>query len=240
MTRERSFSAGWLLVALSPVLDLLGFAIGSRWLLPIFSAGPAYLAMVILLRRRTRAEAIGAMLVWALLHGMTMTLLTFADPVRAAGVVLNGPAYWREMAPWLETGIGRESIPSEFLPQHLLHAGAFVLLCLLTASALGILLGAVLMNYMAYYVGHVVILTPARPALAALLAWHPWSLVRIAAFVILGVCLAEPLLRRLGAIVPGGASKRPWLLTALVLLVIDLGAKALLAPHWAGLLRALR
>jgi hypothetical protein len=72
-------------------------------------------------------------------------------------------------------------------------------------------LRAALMNYMAYYVAEVVRLTPVAPRRAALLGWHPWSVVRIVSFVILGVVLAEPLLRRLTgprARSPAGRSSR--------------------------------
>src|SRR6185295_17917504 len=137
---------------------------------------------------------IGIMLVWAFVLGVTMTALCRAWPERASAVVLHGPAYWEEMSVWLETGHGAESTPSIFLPQHALHAAVFVALSLATGSALSILLGTVMMGYMSYYVAHVSASAPAHPLAAAILGWHPWSVVRVGAFIVLGVVLAEPVL----------------------------------------------
>ncbi len=154
--------------------------------------------------------------------------------------MLHGTAYWDEMSRWLETGQGREADPAEFLPQHLLHAALFIALSLATASLVSIAFGAVLMNYMAYYVARVVLLTPARPVLAGLLAWHPWSVVRVASYVVLGVCLAEPLLARIGGGGWPAAGRRRWIAAAVAGLLLDAALKAALAPHWHALLRSLR
>jgi len=227
------------LVAFSPLAIAAAFGLGVPVLLPIVASAPAYAAMVLLLRDGRRGAALGAMLLWATLLGATMTGLCLRDPGRAERVVIHGPAYWEEMHAWLETGQGRESDPSRFVPQHLLHAAAFVALSLLTASTVSVVFGAALMNYMAYYVAEVVRLTPSHPVEAALLGWHPWSVVRIVSFVILGVVLAEPLLRRLTR-APRTAPARTLLALALAGLVIDVCLKAALAPHWAAILRGLR
>jgi hypothetical protein len=216
-----------------------GFYLGIPVLLPILCAAPAYASMALLLREGKRGAALAAMLLWALLLGAVMTGLCACDPARAERVVIHGADYWEEMRPWLETGAGRESDPSRFLPQHALHAALFVVLSLLTASAVSVVFGAVLMNYMAYYVARVVLLTPAHPFLAALLGWHPWSIVRIASFVTLGVLLAEPLLARVMR-TPRPAMARGLLALAVCGLLIDAVMKAVLAPHWAAVLRGLR
>jgi hypothetical protein len=205
------------------------------------ASAPAYAAMVVLLRGAGRTHAVAAMLLWALLLGASMTMLCAAMPERAERVVIHGPAYWEEMSGWLETGKGRESEPGRFIPQHLLHAGVFVLLSLATASFVSIAFGAALMNYMAYYVARVVLLTPAHPVIAGLLGWHPWSVIRIASYVVLGVVLAEPLLVRLRWVSRRGfGSWWRWIAAGGAGLVLDIVLKALLAPHWPGLLRTLR
>lgn len=239
MTSSGALTVPIVLVALSPLAVAAGFALGVPWLLPVLAAAPAYAAMALLLSTGRRGAALAAMLVWALALGATMTGLCAFDPVRAERVVIHGPAYWEEMRPWLETGVGRESDPSRFLPQHALHAAAFIALSLLTASALSVLFGAVLMNYMAYYVAQVVRLSPAHPLLAGLLGWHPWSVVRIVSFVTLGVLLAEPLLARLMGR-PRPAPSRVLLSLAVCGLLVDALMKGLLAPHWAAVLRGLR
>lgn len=239
LPRSRSSVLSLVLVAASPLAIAGGFYLGVRPLLPVLGAAPAYVSMALLLRDGRRGAALAAMLTWALLLGATMTLLCARDPVRAERVVIHGADYWEEMRPWLETGAGRESDPSRFLPQHALHAAAFVALSLLTASTLSVVFGAVLMDYMAYYVARVVLLTPSHPLAAGVLAWHPWSIVRIVSFVMLGVVLAEPLLARV-ARVPRPATARAFYLLAAAGLVLDVIMKALMAPHWAAVLRGLR
>lgn len=239
-SRERVARLALLLAGASPATAALGFLLGSPILLPILSAAPAYAGMVLLLSRGRRGVAVGIMLAWALLHGAAMTGLCSAWPERAGQVVIHGPAYWTAMSTWLETGQGTESSPATFLPQHLLHAVAFAALSIATGSLVSILFGAILMNYMSYYVAQVVLRSARHPALAALLAWHPWSVVRIVAFVTLGVILAEPVLSRLqGRPRPIGRGWR-WIALAFGGLVLDVALKVLFAPHWPALLRSLR
>lgn len=225
---------------LTPILTALGFFSGSRALLPILSAAPGYALLLHHVLRGRRRAAIAATLLWAALLGATSTCLTASLPVRASAVVIHGPAYWEEMSPWLETGRGRESDPVRFVPQHLLHAAIFAALSLATASSLSILFGAILMNYMAYYAAQVALSAPAHPIAAGLLAWCPWALVRIVSFVVLGTCLAEPVLSRLrGRPFRLRSLTRPVALAAAGLL-LDIVLKTLLAPHWHALLRSFR
>jgi hypothetical protein len=151
-------------------------------------------------------------------------------------LILHGPEYRDEMFTWIRTGIGSEGSPRLFVPQHALHLAAFVVLCLVTASALSITMGAVLMNYMGFYVAS---LARAGVPLWAvvLLGWQPWAIARVAAFSVLGVVLAQPLLRRLtGGVAPLRVS-RPLLIAAAVLLLADVALKAVLAPTWGLALR---
>src|SRR5262245_5732913 len=155
-------------------------------------------------------------------------------PQRAEDVIWNGSAYRDEMQAWLATGAGREQTPSLFIPQHLLHAGLFCALTLATAGSISLVMGAVLMNYMSYFVGDLLIRchgTSAWPE-AILFAWNPWSMVRIVSFIILGVTLAEPLLSRVpgGRKLPGGRGR--WIAAATAGLLLDILLKAALAPQW--------
>jgi hypothetical protein len=213
----------------------LGLVLGSPWLLPLLNTAPAYVVLVRRLGRGDRAGAVVAMLLWAaaLAVGGTVTFALWPSPVD--GLVLNGPAYRDDMLHWIRTGEGREGSLRLFLPQHLLHLGAFVALCLPTASVLGILLGAVLMNFMSFYVAT---LTRAGvPAGAVvLLGWQPWAICRVAAFCVLGVVLAEPLLGRFRPLARSG-SRRRYVLAAALGLLADCVLKAVLAPTWGALLR---
>jgi hypothetical protein len=216
----------------------LGLTVGSRWLLPLLNAAPAYLVMVTFLRRGERGRAVRTMLLWAATLAIVSTVSFRLWPTAAESTVLNGAAYREEMFHWIRTGEGTEGRLQLFLPQHLLHLGAFVILSLLSGSVLSVLMGAVLMNYMGFYVAS---LSRAGVPLATVLlfGWQPYALVRIAAFSTLGAILAEPLLSRvLRYPYPGLAASRRYFMWALGGLVLDWVLKTAIAPTWGMALRA--
>ena len=226
-----------LIVVLLAVLSYpVGLALGVPGLLPVLNAAPAYAAMVILLRRGEVRRAVVVMLVWAAALAVAGTLTFAVWPQPPGALILHGPEYRDEMFAWIRTGVGTEGSPRQFIPQHALHLAAFVVLSLLTASALSITMGAVLMNYMGFYVASLA--RAGAPAWAVVLfGWQPWAIARVAAFSTLGVVLAQPLLRRLR---PGAAPlqpSRPFVIVAAALLLVDVALKTLLAPTWGRILR---
>jgi hypothetical protein len=166
-----------------------------------------------------------------LLLGVVMVATVVHAREACARAIFHGPEYVDEMFRWIHTGIGAESTPSQFIPQHLMHLAMFIVLALLTASLLSLLMGAALMNYMSFYVGNV-ILASTDFWKAVWMGWHPWSIVRVASFVVLGVILGEPLICRISgrSYDSSGAKKLLWL--ALAGIVADIAIKAALAPWW--------
>ena len=226
-----------LAVVLAAVVSYpLGLALGVPWLLPILNAAPAYAAMVTLLRRGELRRAVVVMLVWAAALAVAGTVTFAFWPEPPGPLILHGPDYRDEMFAWIRTGAGSEGSPRLFVPQHALHLAAFVVLSLVTASALSITMGAVLMNYMDFYVASLA--RAGTPLWAVvLMGWQPWALARVAAFSMLGVVLAPLLLRRLGLIRTSAPSARPFVIAAASLLLADVLLKALLAPTWGRVLR---
>lgn len=215
----------------------IGLAIREPLVLPLLNTAPAYAIMVKLLRRGDRRGAVIAMLVWAAALAVFGTLSFILWPRPVEDLVLHGPAYRDEMFHWIRTGEGSEGSLLLFLPQHLLHLVAFVASSLATASTPSIFMGSVLMNTMAFYVASLA--RAGAPAWAVvLLGWQPWALCRVAAFCVLGVVLAEPLLSRLAPYPYAGLrSARKLLLWAAVGIAADWVLKATLAPSWGLWLR---
>jgi hypothetical protein len=232
----RTLAGLWAVTALTYAI---GLAIGARWLLPVLNAAPAYGLMIGRLRAGERAAAVRAMLTWAAALAVCGTVAFACWPHDPGATIVHGPEYREEMFHWIRTGEGAEGTPRLFLAQHVQHLAAFVVLCLLTASAVSILMGAVLMNYMAYYVASLA--RAGTPVGAVLLfGWQPWAIVRVAAFCILGAVLAEPLLARLGRRpYAGWAAARPYLVAAAMGIAADWILKAALAPTWGLRLRGL-
>jgi hypothetical protein len=236
--RRKETAELWLMLLATLAAYPIGLRLGSAWLLPVLNTAPAYAVLVRRLRRGDRRGAVLAMLAWAAALGLggTVSFILWPQPVDA--LVLHGPAYRDEMLQWIRTGEGREGSLRLFLPQHLLHLAGFVVLCLATASTLGILFGAVLMNFMSFYVA--ALAQAGAPAWAVvLLGWQPWAIVRVAAFCVLGVVLAEPLLARLRLSAAPPRGRRPYLLAAGAGILADWVLKAVLAPTWGHLLRSL-
>jgi hypothetical protein len=241
---SRRVATGVLLVApalLAPLAVLLARAIPTPILLPLLATAAVYPFMATLLLRRQRPAACTAALLWAATLSAGVITAARRDGVSMERVILNGGAYRDEMFAFVRTGVGREGDPARFLPQHVLHLATFALLSASSGGLLGIALGAVLVGYMSYYVGSLAAAGGA-PWTAILLGWPPYAILRVTAFIVAGVCLAEPLLfaaaRRLTrSPLPMPAPRGRWYLAAFLLLAGDVVLKIFLAPIWSILLR---
>jgi hypothetical protein len=214
-----------------------GALIGIPALVPILNVLPAFPFMIDSLRRRCVGEAVGRMLVWAAALAVCATTASYLAPVETARLFIRGDAYRREMFLFVLTGRGAEGDIRQFLPQHAGHAAVFCGLALATGSALAMPLGALLMNYMGHYVGALGSAS-AHPWRAVALAWVPWSLVRIASFVTLGVVLGGPVLSRVFGFEFRLRDQRGWILLAAAGLVVDVVLKWALAPSWRLFIKA--
>ncbi len=210
---------------------LASFGFGfARWLLPFLIAGPAIRALWNYLREGERRQALGLMLGWTLAVMVFGPVVMAFAPEAAEAAVLRGTDYRSEMMAWLMTGEGAEGDLRLFLPIHLQRLALFLPLSLVSGGALALLMGAVMMNFMNFFVAS---FAAASSGVPAVLAWFPWSLCRVAAFVILGVVTAEPLVRRLGKVeVPLQPGRGRLLWAAGGMLLADGILKAALAPAW--------
>jgi hypothetical protein len=225
----------WLL-PLTLFLPLLAAVPGGSWALPLVAPLTLWPAF----RERVRArDYLGAWtlgMAWALLLSAAVILLVLWWPEAARAGILHGEAYRQEMFGWIRTGVAPENSPRLFIPQHLLHLGVFLLLTWASAGYLGLVLGAFLVAYMSYFVGSYAAAS-GHPFLGSVLAWVPWSVVRVCAFVLLGALFARPLLAR-----------RAWpferwevrlMALALAGILLDILVKAFFAPSYGLFLRQL-
>jgi hypothetical protein len=220
--------------ALSYVVAML---IGVPALVPFLNVAPAFPFMIVSLRQGRVAEAVWRMLVWAAALAVCATTISYLDTADAGRLFIRGEPYRREMFEFLLTGRGAEGDIRLFLPQHLAHAVVFCGLALATGGLLAMPLGAVLMNYMAYYAGALAA-SAHHPWKAMVLAWVPWAVVRIAGFVILGVVLAGPVLGRALGFEYRLRQQSRWLAAAGAALLADVALKWALAPAWREMIRS--
>jgi hypothetical protein len=213
----------------------LGALLGIPLLLPILNTTAGVPFMILALRRGDLRLAVVRMLLWALAMGVCATLWSYARPAQTDVLFLRGETYRVEMFQWVLTGKGAESTPSQFIPQQAGHAAIFAALAVATGGLLAMPMGAVLMNYMGHYVGALASASR-HPVWAMVLGWHPWAVIRIISFVVIGVVLSVPLLSRVTAMRIDTRLATRLLYVAAAGLVADVLLKALLAPVWQRLL----
>lgn len=177
------------------------------------------------------------MLVWAAALAVCATTISYLDTSGAGGVFVRSEQYRREMFEFLLTGYGPEGDIHRFLPQHATDAAVFCGLAVATGGLLAMPLGAMLMNYMAYYVGALGAAS-AHPWKAMALAWAPWAVIRIAGFVTLGVVLAGPVLGRILRFDYRLRDQSRWLALAGAALLADVALKWALAASWREMIRS--
>ncbi len=224
------------LFAGAAVSTALGFALSNQFFLPVLNVLIPYPVMYSLLSQEQRKRAFATMLFWALCIGVISVWAVVHSPEQARASIFHGPKFQQEMFHWIRTGEGAEGNPSQFVPQHLLH---FIVFCVLSAASAGflsLLMGAVLMNYMSYYVGSL-IAASSNPIMAVLMGWHPWAMIRVVSFVILGVILGEPLICKIVKRDYNYSEVRPYFWAAVTGIALDIVVKALLAPSWGLMLR---
>ena len=224
-----------LIVLLTLISYAAGWLAGIPILVPILNTLASFPFMIAALRRGDLRLAVARMLLWALTLAVVSTLIAFVTPWRAGVLFVGAGAYRDQMMGWVISGVGAESTPSIFIPQQLAHAAVFAVLALLTAGAVAMAMGAVLMNQMGTYVGSLAAAS-AHPAVTALLGWHPWAVIRVVSFVTLGVVLSVPLLSKLFAVrIEWQLARRLAILSCLGL-IADIVLKTLLATMWRRLL----
>lgn len=235
-TSAAGMRARLLLLATALLPLVFSFLPAGRFLLPALAPLTLYGGFLALVREERHGAAWARALAWAGLLFAGVVLLVAVRPEAAGETILEGERYRAEMFSWIATGVGRESDWRAFLPQHLLHFGAFAALTWASAGYLGLVLGALLMNYMSYFVASYAV-AAGRPLAGLVAAWVPWSVVRVAAFVLVGTVLARPLVAR--RFWPFEARERRLLWLGLAGVAADLVLKALLAPAYGAFLRDL-
>ena len=222
----------------------LGFAASLPWLLPILGAAVAWPSFWSFIKQGQYRRGYLWMLLWAAGQSLAVAFFAWNYPVRAADVILTGPAYSQEMVHWIRTGVGPEGSPGLFLPVHLKHFTGFCVLSLVSLGTVGLMLGTYLLNYMNFYVVDLV-RAAAEPGLAAAIGWPAWAVIRVLGYIAAAIpmtVLSLKLMHRLRPKANSTALKFPraWLYFGLALVTADAVLKAALAPAWREwLLRAL-
>jgi hypothetical protein len=223
----------WLL-PLTLFLPLLVALPGGRWVLPLVAPLPLWLAFRDRVRSRDYLGAWSFGMAWAVLLSAGVILLVLWWPDAARAGILHGEDYRREMFGWITTGVAPENDPRAFIPQHLLHLCLFVILTWASGGYLGLVFGALLVAYMSFFVGSYAAAS-GHPLAGSFLAWVPWSVARVCAFVLLGALFSRPLMVRRAW--PFERWETRLMILALAGLATDILVKAFFAPSYGLFLR---
>jgi len=223
----------WLL-PLTLFLPLLTMLPGGQWVLPLVAPLPLWFAFRERVRTRDYLGAWTLGMAWAVLLSAGVILLVLWWPDAARAGILHGEDYRREMFGWITTGIAPENDPRIFIPQHLLHLTVFLILTWASGGYLGLVLGALLVAYMSDFVGSYAA-ARGHPLAGSFLAWVPWSVVRVCAFVLLGALFSRPLMERRAW--PFERWEARLILLALAGIVVDILVKSFFAPSYGIFLR---
>jgi hypothetical protein len=134
---------------------------------------------------------------WILGTTVASVFVFVGHPQEADARVIRAAPYRASMLAWIESGNGPEKRPVATATAHLREAIWYTAAAIATANFGSIAMGAALLNQMNAYVA-TLIRAAKSTGRVLLLAWNVWSLVRVAAYVVIGAAAASPLLSLCG------------------------------------------
>jgi hypothetical protein len=142
-----------------------------------------------------------------LVHNVLAVLLVMHDPVRMAGLIDGGPAYWDKTLRWLQTGENDEYALRYWVPHHLQLLAAMTFFTYVSLGWVTLWRGFYEIDWMNYYVGNLMTHSQS-PWPAVAVGWHPWSICRGVGFVFLTYEVASWSFQRLTGVPLSSPSRR--------------------------------
>lgn len=137
---------------------------------------------------------------------------------------------------WILTGDLPEGSAGAVVLAHLKQTALYCALTLLSANLLSLMLGSALLNTMNFYVAQLM-RRSGNAAKALICGWNPWSIIRVSAFLWLGVVLSAPALHWAGK--GTGAVSIAALSAGVAGILVDLALKLGLSRPWSRLLKGM-
>jgi hypothetical protein len=171
----------------------VGWRIGHRVGLPLAQSALGWAAFLLAFEVVGLAWAAGAVGTWILGTTVASVYVFVGHPEETDARVIRAAPYRASMLAWLETGNGPEKRPVGTATAHLREAIWYTAAAIATANLGSIAMGALLLNQMNAYVA-TLIRAAKNTGRVLLLAWNIWSVVRVAAYAVIGAAAASPLL----------------------------------------------
>jgi hypothetical protein len=169
--------------------QVVGSLSASRLVVALIIAIPPWIVLTRHLARGRMWDGVLDMFLWAIWECMAIITLCYLYPARAEQAIWNASTYWEDMRNWIQTGKGTEGDPALWLPlqgKHLimLIVGAFIF------GLPALVMGVFQLNYMNYYVSQVMH-SSGNPLIALPIAWHFWSVIRVAGYIIIATSIYQ-------------------------------------------------
>ena len=216
-----------IVIVTTPVMFGISLLFRHKIFLPILCSIPPFVGYLIALRSSV-FSAFGTVLIWTILQSILVVLYSRRNPEKMKHLIFRSEKYSQAMFHWIETGLLPEGNTFQVIKSHLLQAILYSILALLTANFGSIILGCILLNYMNFYVSQLANESNSSWK-AILLGWNFWSVIRVLAFLWLGVVLGVPVA---SSLVNTDSFQFNWLIPGVAGVIFDLVLKLTLSDWW--------
>ena len=216
-----------LIIVLTPLLFGLSVILGNRILFLLLCTISAYVGYLLGLRNSI-LSAFAALLVWTFIQSALVIFSSLRSASKMARLIFRSETYSENMFRWIETGILPEGNSIQVIRTHVQQTLIYCALAFISGNLLSLIFGCMLLNYMNFYVAQFA--ARSRSWKAFVFGWNPWSVVRVIAFLWLGVVLGVPIV---SYILKMSAEFRfVWLVPGIVGVVVDLILKLTMSDKW--------
>lgn len=227
-----------LLILLTIVSAIVGILSENRYILPLLNGLVLLPFFVKALNSGNRDSAFLLISVWGLCLIVAISVVTIFNADLAKNTIISGASYEKDMTENILSAKGSKHLsPSVFIYSQYKLLVIYLLAAFVSAGILSAFYAAYLLNYMGYYIG-TLFLKSDGSALAWSMGFHPWSIFRAIAFILIGVIVAEisySLLTRRTVKMEG--TGKYWI-ASIIALSLDIFSKTFLGPGWYKVLRS--
>lgn len=225
-----------LLISLTIASIALGLIMGNRYVLPLLNGLVLIPFMMKELKSGRRNNAFLFVAIWGLCLIVAISIVTIFSADLSGSTVIGGISYEKDMTQNIISGQNSKHLsPSIFIYNQYKLLIVYLLVAFVSAGILSSFYAAYLLNFMGYYIGTLFLKSDGN-MLAWSMGFHPWSIFRAIAFILIGVIVAEislSIFMRRPASFKG--TGKFWLLS-FVALSLDVLSKTYFGPGWYKIL----
>jgi hypothetical protein len=216
-----------LIIVLTPVLFGVSLILANRMLFLLLCTIPAYVGYLLGLRNSI-VSAFLALLIWTFIQSSLVIFSSLRSANKMAGLIFRSETYSESMFRWIETGILPEGNSLHVIRTHVQQTLIYCALAFISGNLVSLIFGCMLLNYMNFYVSQLA--GRSKSWKAFVFGWNPWSVVRVLAFLWLGVVLGAPLAMYI--LKMNVEFQWIWLVPGIVGVIIDIILKLSISDRW--------